>query len=115
MERLVFLGKRDLLISIGFRKTYPEIEIAIDHAVEKEAGIIGMAESPTSYISRKSEILIPVRRGPQGEWNSLAYPMSVCNILVRQVLEKRKDKAIRTAGELEKLNKRLGRRPDAQG
>ena len=41
--------------------------------------------------------------------------MAVCNILVRQVLEKRKDKAIRTAGELEKLNKRLGRRPDAQG
>ena len=115
MEKLVFLGKKDLLLSIGFRKTYPEIGIALDHALEKGAETIGMAESPASYISRRSGILIPVKRGPQGEWNSLAYPMSICNVLVRQVLEKRKDKAIRTAGELEKLNKRLNRRVDMQG
>lgn len=115
MERLVFLGKKDLLISIGFRKTYPEMEIAIDHALEKKANIVGMAESPTSYIAKKSGILIPVRRGPQEEWNSLAYPMAVCNILVRQVLEKRKDKAIDTASELERLNKRLNKRLYPEG
>ena len=115
MERLVFLGKKDLLISIGFRKTYPEMEIAIDHALEKKADIVGMAESPASYIAKKSGILIPVRRGPQEEWNSLAYPMAVCNILVRQVLEKRKDKAIDTAGELERLNKRLNKRLYSEG
>lgn len=115
MERLVFLGKKDLLISIGFRKTYPEMEIAIDHALEKKADIVGMAESPASYIAKKSGILIPVRRGPQEEWNSLAYPIAVCNILVRQVLEKRKDKAIDTAGELERLNKRLNKRLYPEG
>ncbi len=52
-------------------------------------------------------MVIPIKRGPESEWNSLAYPMAVCNILVRQVLERRKDRAIYVAEELQRLNSLL--------
>lgn len=107
MEQLVFLSEKDLLISVGFRKTYREIGIAMDYAKEAGACTVGIAESPASEIMRKSSLVLPIKRGPEGEWNSLAYPMSVCNILVRQVLERRKERAIRTAEKLQQLNSLL--------
>ena len=107
MEQLVFLSKSDVLINIGFRKTYKEIRIAMEYAKKKGAYTIGIAEDPMSEIAKKSEIFLPVKRGPENEWNSLAYPMAVCNTLVKQVLEKRKEQAIRTANELQWLNDQL--------
>ncbi len=107
MEQVVFLTEKDLLISVGFRKTYREIEIAMEYAKEKGACTVGIGESPASGIMRKSSMVIPIKRGPESEWNSLAYPMAVCNILVRQVLERRKDRAIYVAEELQRLNSLL--------
>lgn len=107
MEQLVFLSKTDVLVNVGFRKTYKEIGIAMEYARKKGCCRIGMAEDPMSEIAKQAEYFIPIKRGPENEWNSLAYPMAVCNILVRQVLKKRKEQAIKTANELQWLNDRL--------
>ena len=107
MEQLVFLSEGDVLISVGFRKTYREISIAMSYAEKKGIPIIGIAESHLSEIMSRAKLVMPVKRGPEEEWNSLAYPMAACNILVKQVLERRTEQALKTAGELQWLNEQL--------
>lgn len=103
-ENLVLLSRSDLLFCIGFRKTYREISVALDYADRQGAAVLGMAEDRAGEILSRAKAALPVRRGPEGEWNSLALPMSICNILVKSVLKRRGEEAIALAGQLQWLN-----------
>ena len=97
LEQLAGLAREDLLFCTGFRKTYPEISIALKYAQKEGIGIVGIAESRTHEIYDYTRLVIPVKRGPEEKWNSLALPMAICNILVRICLEMRGEEAIKFA------------------
>ena len=68
------------------------------------AAVLGMVEDRAGEILSRAKAALPVRRGPEGEWNSLALPMSICNILVKSILKKCGEEAIALAGQLQWLN-----------
>lgn len=97
LEQLAGISTEDLLFCIGFRKTYPEISIALKYADKEGIEIVGIAESKTNEINNYTKSVISVRRGPEEKWNSLALPMAICNILVKICLEMRGEEAIKFA------------------
>ncbi len=97
LEQLAGLSTEDLLFCIGFRKTYQEVSIALKYAQKEGIEIVGIAESKTNEIHDYTKLVIPVKRGPEEKWNSLALPMAICNILVRMCLELRGEEALKFA------------------
>ncbi len=103
IENLLPLKSGDVILAIGFQRSYGEISVALDYANRVGASTIALVENPLSPLAGKSQLSLIVKRGPTDELNSLAFPMTVCNALVLRVAMDKEQQALKAMENLDWL------------
>ncbi len=104
MEKLLPIQSKDIVLAIGFQRSYSEIITALDYTQKKGIQAISLVENALSPLARKASTSLIVKRGPKEELNSLALPMSICNAIMMEVTLIKERRALETMEQLEWIN-----------
>jgi DNA-binding MurR/RpiR family transcriptional regulator len=104
MEDLTGLQNKDLLLVIGFRRIYRELLTAAAFAKSMGCPVFAISEHPLSALALASDWHLVLKRGPDSELNSLAFPMAICNALALSVARQREAEIQQTITNLDWLN-----------
>lgn len=102
-EQLAQLKRHDLMIAIGFLRAPRETEIAMEHAKEVGAMVLGITDLATSPIAKKSDICLYAQRGFHVTVNSMTAPFSLVNALMLAVAGAKKSESLKALKNLDHL------------
>lgn len=102
-EQLAQLKQDDLMIAIGFLRAPRETEAAMAHAKRVKALVLGITDSATSPIAKKSNVCLIARRGFHITVNSMTAPFSLVNALMLAVAGAKKHESLKALKNLDQL------------
>lgn len=102
-EQLAQLKRQDLMIAIGFLRAPRETEIAMDHAKQVGASVLGITDLATSPIAKKSNVCLFAQRGFHVTVNSMTAPFSLVNALMLAVAGAKKHESLKALKNLDHL------------
>jgi DNA-binding MurR/RpiR family transcriptional regulator len=85
-----------------------ETRVAINHALARKAGILGISHSSTSEIARKATICLLARRRDD-RTQSLVAHMSLLNALAIGVANRKRSRALRALERLDRMAEAYGK------
>jgi len=91
-EKLISIGKGDLLIASCFPRYTKDTKNAIVLAKSNEADVICISDSKFSEISVNCEVVFPLKVETITFFNSYVVPISFCNMFLMNILEYDRDK-----------------------
>lgn len=100
-DGLRHLGKKDILLAIGFKPYSRETVMATQFALERGARVIALSDDATSPIAKNAGIALTVRPKNSGFFHSLAPAMSVLQMLVAEIVVQSGDQALDSIDETE--------------
>jgi len=103
LEHLAGISREDVLLVVGFFRIYPELLVALEWCREQGVPSVAITESLTSLLGSRAMVTLVARRGPVGELNSLAPPMTVANALTVKVALIRRREAVENAKNMDRL------------
>ncbi|KAB0268034.1 MurR/RpiR family transcriptional regulator [Microvirga brassicacearum] len=102
-ERLIPLGRGDVLVCFAFRHLPREITGALDHAPQVGATTLLIADHIARRIPRTPDHVLAAPRGRDEEFLTLTVPMAICNALILTIARIDGGQSVSTLDALETL------------
>lgn len=108
-ERLLSLGRNDMLVAFAFRRAAPDVVAALGHAHQVKATTVVIADQVARRIDVPVDHLLSAPRGRDEAYLTLTVPMAICNALVLSLAKVDGGRSVASLDKLDKLAKSLGR------
>jgi len=106
-ERLIPLGRNDMLVCFAFRRLPREVTGALDHARQVGATTLVIADHIARRLPRAPDHVLAAPRGRAEEFLTLTVPMAICNALILTIARIDGGQSVSTLDALETLIKRF--------
>jgi len=106
-ERLLPIGRGDVLVAIGFFRGYRDIVLAMRHARARGARTVVVTDTAGSPLVAEADVMLVARRGDLTVINSLVVPMALLNLLTVAVALQDAGRAIASLQEWDQLRQQF--------
>jgi DNA-binding MurR/RpiR family transcriptional regulator len=107
-ERLVTLGKGDVVVAFAFRREPRALAPIFAHARAVKAKTLLLADMVAHTLSQRPDQLLAAPRGDDEKFLTLSVPMLICNALVLTLAQRDHGRSINGLQTLETLRRELG-------
>jgi DNA-binding MurR/RpiR family transcriptional regulator len=97
------IGRRDLLLVIGFERVPSEVYLAVKEARRKKAAVLAITDPPASPLSVLADIALYVDRGPRQQIRSVTPCITLCTALVIGVAARKGRRSARISAQVDAL------------
>lgn len=108
LEKLVLLGRDDVIVAMAFLRVLPELVVVLDHTKKVGARSVLITDTLGLALKEKTDITLSARRGPVSTFHSLTVPMTILNAMILAVAMARPEQSLTILDRLQNMRATSG-------